>query len=122
MNSIEKRTSPLVLLAAFLLSVALPCIAVARPPVVDSTVLNGVDSSSGDPIDGERKIPIIKDGGYVMEMQSEGLDTGGAVLPLSQYRPLAKSTLWLPPYVGIPGVTPFLVLHLPWLPGASTGR
>jgi hypothetical protein len=109
-----KQTSVLVLLAAFLLSVALPCVAVARSPYVIQCYEN-VSGDSGDPIDGERKPPSNRAGEYIMEMQSSGMDAGGPLVPASIRRPAHRWPVLLPLYIGVAGGTPFLVFYLPWL-------
>lgn len=108
-----KQTSVLVLLAAFLLSVALPCVAVARSPYVIESY-NNVTGDSGDPIDGERKPPINRTGEYIMGMQSSGADAGSSLVPASIRRPAHQLPALLPLYIGVTGGAPFLVFYLPW--------
>ncbi len=110
-----KRTSVLVLLAAFLLSVALPCVAVARSPYVSVESYHNVSGDSGDPIDGERKPPINSPGEYIMEMQSAVTGAGSQLVPASVRRPAHRLPTLLPLYIGVPGRTPFMVFYLPWI-------
>jgi hypothetical protein len=110
-----KQTSVLVLLAAFLLSVALPCVAVARPPNVSVEYVHNTTGDSGDPIDGERKPPIDRTGNYIMEMQGAISGTGSPLVPASVRRPVRRMPVLLPLYIGVPGGTPFLVFYVPWI-------
>jgi hypothetical protein len=115
MMTYSKRTSVLVLLAAFLLSVALPCVAVARSPYVSVESYHNVSGDSGDPIDGERKPPINRTGEYIMEMQGAITGAGSPLVPASVRRPVSRTPVLLPLYVGVPGGTLFLVFCLPWI-------
>lgn len=110
----------LFLMVAFALSLWLPAVATGRPldayPQYKCAPGDGHDSSqqdgsgSGDPIDGERKLPIGKDPGYgLYNLSADG--RGGEIWNpwadgLGLMRAPRGGVIW----IGIPGIMPLFLI------------
>ncbi|MFH1842962.1 MAG: hypothetical protein ABIF77_07115 [bacterium] len=121
--SMNKWTKALVLVLGFTLLTGLPSLAFGLPPNLfdppkeappSSKDTIGQDSSSGDPIDGERKFPIL-DGGGRYELQMYGCDGDPGSIPLPPST-MGNTSLRGPRsfIIGIPGITPIFRVYLPF--------